>query len=383
MKLIIVYEGKDRRLLQVNLAGRTLAEHLSENLPPSASFDIFAAESDNNGPAQFKKVDGEFSVAEDILIIGSDAWFSRLALERLLHAISSRDKAFEIRSVSDSSETLAIYIPGSIASKVGIAETSAFRDGLAGFRTRIPASDSINGHDLDPELPPVRIRNFIDVAALEQKILYQRACAAMLGGVRIRDPRQVFIRGELRSGEGVEIDIDVIIEGRVNLGDGVKIGAHSILSNATIDAHTRVNPFSIIEDAVIGSKSIVGPYGRVRPGSIIANSVQIGSFVEIKNSSIGLGSRINHLAFIGDATIQKEVTIGAGCITCNHSHKGVSHTEIGAGAYIGSGSQLVAPLTIGENATIGAGSTITEDAPAGKLTLARSRQCIVENWPRK
>jgi bifunctional UDP-N-acetylglucosamine pyrophosphorylase/glucosamine-1-phosphate N-acetyltransferase len=138
----------------------------------------------------------------------------------------------------------------------------------------------------------------------------------------------------------------------------------------------------MIEDAVIGADTFVGPYGRVRPDSTIGDSVQIGNFVEIKNSDIGSGSRINHLSFIGDASLEKDVTIGAGSITCNHNGMEVSQIQIRAGAYIGSGSQLVAPLLIGENATIGAGSTITHDAPAEKLTLARSRQFTIENWVR-
>src|SRR3989338_3375165 len=181
----------------------------------------------------------------------------------------------------------------------------------------------------------------------------------MLKGVYVHDVNNLYIRGDLQCGKGVEIDVNVIIEGNVKLGDGVKIGAHSILRNATIGDNTVVHPFSMVEDAMIGANTFVGPFGRVRPGSTIGDHVQIGNFVEIKNSDIGPRSRINHLAFLGDATLEENVTIGAGCITCNHNGSGAVNTQIKAGAYIGSGCLLVAPLSIGKDATIGAGSTIT------------------------
>ena len=221
-----------------------------------------------------------------------------------------------------------------------------------------------------------------NAAMLEKKILYKRACDALLAGVRIRDPNKVFIRGKLKCGIGVEIDVGVIIEGKVNLDAGVKIGAHSILKNVEIGAHTQVNPFSIIEDSIIGSNAFIGPYGRVRPGSKIGNFSQIGNFVEIKKSKLGSHSRVNHLAFLGDATLEKNVTIGAGSITCNHNGSGINKTKINEGVYIGSGCELVAPISIGKNATIGAGSTITKDVPAGKLTIARSRQQTIKDWKR-
>lgn len=221
-----------------------------------------------------------------------------------------------------------------------------------------------------------------DLAALERGILKARADDALRAGVRIRDPQTISIRGELHCGSGVEIDINVIIEGRVRLDDGVKVGANCILINATIGAQSRVNPYTMVEDAVIGANTRIGPYARIRSGSTIGDSVQIGNFVEIKNSEIGDASRINHLAFIGDATLGRAVTIGAGTITCNHDGISTKRTLIGDEAYIGSGSLLVAPLVIGEHATIGAGSTITEDAPAGRLTLGRSRQLTIPDWTR-
>jgi bifunctional UDP-N-acetylglucosamine pyrophosphorylase/glucosamine-1-phosphate N-acetyltransferase len=181
-------------------------------------------------------------------------------------------------------------------------------------------------------------------------------------------------------GSGVEIEPNVIFEGRVVLGNGVKIGAHCIIKESEIGTDTRIHPFSLIEHAVIGANGTIGPYGRIRPGSVIADAVQIGNYVEIKNSDIGSRSRINHHAFIGDATVAEDVTVGAGTITCNHDGVQINRTIIERGAYIGSGCNLVAPLRVGERATIGAGSTITEDVPAMKLTLARPRQMTIERW---
>ena len=221
---------------------------------------------------------------------------------------------------------------------------------------------------------------FEEMAAAEQVLLFERAVAAMRQGVRIRDPRAVYIRGTLSSGADVEIDVNVILEGDVTLGVGVTVGAHSIVRDARIGDHTRIHPFSLVENATIGARGFVGPYGRIRPGSTLGDEVQIGNFVEIKNARIGSGCRINHHAFVGDARLGDRVTIGAGTITCNHDGTGVSETIIDEGAYVGSGCYLVAPLHIGEGATIGAGSTITRDVPARQLTLARTPQTTVADW---
>jgi len=220
-----------------------------------------------------------------------------------------------------------------------------------------------------------------ELAAQEQRVLLERAMAAVRQGVRIRDPRTVYIRGTLTCGTGVEVDVNVIFEGAVTLGDGVTVGANSIVRSSRIGDHTRIHPFSLVDGATLGAHGFVGPYGRIRPDTVLGDRVQIGNFVEIKNSQIGSGSRINHHAFVGDARLADCVTIGAGTITCNHDGAGTSDTVIEEGAYIGSGCFLVAPLHIGAGATIGAGSTITRDVPAGKLTLARTPQTTIAEWP--
>jgi bifunctional UDP-N-acetylglucosamine pyrophosphorylase/glucosamine-1-phosphate N-acetyltransferase len=214
----------------------------------------------------------------------------------------------------------------------------------------------------------------------ERRIIQERAYALLANGVKIRDTARIDIRGDLTCGNNVEIDINTIFEGKVHLADGVRIGANCIIINSTIGSGTTINSYSLIDNAVIGEKSFVGPYGRIRPGSHLGDVVQVGNFVEIKNSSIGTGSRINHLAFVGDAELGNNVTIGAGSITCNHNSIEINKTTIEDGAFIGSNCNLVAPITIGSHSTIGSGSTVTEDVPPGKLTLARSKQVTLDNW---
>jgi bifunctional UDP-N-acetylglucosamine pyrophosphorylase / glucosamine-1-phosphate N-acetyltransferase len=212
----------------------------------------------------------------------------------------------------------------------------------------------------------------------ERQILREKATLAMCQGVHIIDPDRIDIRGELICANNVEIDINVIIEGVVNLGEGVKIGANCILKDCSVGSGTKINPYSFVEDSVIGANSFIGPYGRVRPRCKIGDAVQVGNFVEIKNSILDNGCRVNHLSFVGDADLSENVTVGAGTVTCNHNGVTTHATKIGKNAFIGSGCNLIAPLTIGNNAMIGAGSTITHDAPADKLTLARSRQVTKE-----
>ena len=208
----------------------------------------------------------------------------------------------------------------------------------------------------------------------------KKAYKLIASGVVVHDPQRLDIRGSLVCGKGVEIEINVIIEGDVVLEDGVNVGANCILRNCKIGKDTQINPFSLVDEAIIGEKSFVGQYGRLRPGTRIGNSVQIGNFVEIKSSNIASRCRINHLSFVGDAELAENVTIGAGTITCNHDGIGVNRTTIEEGAYIGSGCNLVAPLKFNANSTIASGSTITEEVAGDTLTIARSRQVKIKNW---
>ncbi len=201
-------------------------------------------------------------------------------------------------------------------------------------------------------------------------------------GVTLLDPARLDVRGELICGRDVTIDVGCVFEGRVELGDGVTIGAHSVLVNARIAAGAAIKPFCHIEEAVVGEASIIGPYARLRPGTELAQDVHIGNFVEIKNSQIAAHSKANHLAYVGDATVGSRVNIGAGTITCNYDGANKFRTVIEDDAFIGSDSQLIAPVTVGKGATLGAGTTLSKDAPAGQLTISRARQVSIEGWTR-
>jgi len=215
---------------------------------------------------------------------------------------------------------------------------------------------------------------------LDKEIALQKVLELIAEGVSVENPEQLHIRGMISCGENVKFDSNVIIEGNVKLEDGVLVGANSILKDCTIGKGTTINPFSLVEGAVIGENCLIGPYGRIRQGVSIEDCVQIGNFVEIKNSNIASKCRINHLSFVGDADLAEQVTIGAGTITCNHDGVGINRTIIEQGAYVGSGCNLVAPLKINTNATIASGSTITKEVSADTLTIARSRQVKIENW---
>ena len=226
------------------------------------------------------------------------------------------------------------------------------------------------------------VNSKVQLANLER--VYQNHTAQKLleQGVTLSDPARIDIRGELNCGKDVIIDINCIFEGNVTLGNNVSVGANTIIRDSTIEASTYIEPFSLIDHAVVGGHSRIGPYARLRPGTVLQSEVHIGNFVEIKNSTIDSESKINHLSYIGDCTMGKKVNIGAGTITCNYDGVNKSRTVIGDGAFIGSDSQLIAPVTIAKGATIGAGSTISKDAPEDELTLSRAKQITVSGWKR-
>lgn len=226
------------------------------------------------------------------------------------------------------------------------------------------------------------VNSKLQLAELERRHQLNIAQALLEKGVTLMDPARIDVRGELICGRDVTIDVGCVFEGRVELADGVTVGAHSVIVNARIAAGASVKPFCHIEEAVVGAKSIIGPYARLRPGTELAEDVHVGNFVEIKNSQVAAHSKANHLAYVGDATVGSRVNIGAGTITCNYDGANKFRTVIEDDAFIGSDSQLVAPVTVGAGATLGAGTTLTKDAPAGKLTISRQRQMTVEDWKR-
>ena len=235
----------------------------------------------------------------------------------------------------------------------------------------------------DDEWSVTGINSKTDLSAIERVYQIRIAQKLLQQGVTLKDLARLDVRGSLSCGRDVEIDVNCLFEGNVTLGDNVTISANCVIKNANIKAGVQVAPFTHIDDTEIGENSRIGPFARLRPGTTLAADTHIGNFVELKNSQVDVGSKINHLSYVGDTTIGKQVNIGAGTITCNYDGANKFRTVIEDGAFIGSDSQLVAPVIIGKNATIAAGSTITRDAPADALTFCRAKeQKTIVGWKR-
>lgn len=226
------------------------------------------------------------------------------------------------------------------------------------------------------------INSKAQLAVLERTWQQVEASRLLVQGVTLADPARIDIRGKLTCGRDVEIDVGCIFEGEVKLGDNVRVGAYSIIRNSSIAAASAIAPYSHIDSSEVGADCHIGPYARLRPGTRLADEVHVGNFVEIKNSDIAANSKANHLSYIGDSTVGSRVNIGAGTITCNYDGANKFRTIIEDDVFIGSDTQLVAPVTVGKGATIGAGSTITKDTPQGELTLSRTKQVTISGWKR-
>ena len=225
--------------------------------------------------------------------------------------------------------------------------------------------------------------NKAELAELEALYRDMKAQDLIDNGVTVADPLRLDVRGDVQAGNDCSIDVNVILEGNITLGDNVSIGANTILKNATIGSDTKIEPFSHIDQAMIGSNCVIGPYARLREGSQIENSAKVGNFVETKNSTLGEGSKANHFTYLGDTEVGKSTNIGAGTITCNYDGTNKHKTSIGDDSFIGSNTALVAPVTVGSNATVAAGSVITKDIPDNGLGVARGKQNNKENWSKK
>ncbi len=217
---------------------------------------------------------------------------------------------------------------------------------------------------------------------LEQTYRKMKNEKLLENGITLIDKNRVDVRGDLLAGTDCTIDINVIFEGKVELGNNVKIGANSIISNTKIDDNSEILPFSHVDASQIGKDCSIGPYARLREGSVIADGVRIGNFVETKKTKIGKSTKANHFSYLGDANIGGDVNIGAGTITCNYDGKNKNKTHIGDSSFIGTNSSLVAPINIGKNVYVGAGSTITKDIPDNSLGISRSKQKNVKDWPK-
>ena len=226
------------------------------------------------------------------------------------------------------------------------------------------------------------INSKAQLSALERIWQREQAHHLLDQGVTLLDPARIDVRGRLMCGRDVEVDVGCIFEGDVSLGNNVRVGAYSVIRSANIAAGTHIEPYSHIDQAQVGDNCRIGPYARLRPGSKLHNDVHIGNFVEVKNSEIAANSKANHLSYIGDSSVGSRVNIGAGTITCNYDGANKFRTVIEDDVFIGSDTQLVAPVTVKSGATIGAGSTITRDAPQGELTLSRAKQVTVAGWKR-
>lgn len=245
-------------------------------------------------------------------------------------------------------------------------------------------TEGISVHTVQPahEWEVVGVNSKVQLAELERIWQHEQAHQLLVQGVTLADPARLDVRGNLVCARDVEIDVGCIFEGDVYLGNGVRIGAYSVIKNTRIGANTYIEPYSHIDQVYIGDNCRIGPYARLRPGSKLHNEVHIGNFVEVKNSEIAANSKANHLSYIGDSSVGSRVNIGAGTITCNYDGANKHRTIIEDDVFIGSNTQLVAPVKIGYGATIGAGSTITSDAPEGELTLSRAKQITLPGWRR-
>lgn len=278
-----------------------------------------------------------------------------------------------------------------------LAPTRQLRNWLAGLRTNnaqgeyyltdivgMAVQDGIAVHTVQPthEWEIHGINNKSQLAALERTWQQVEAHRLLTAGVTLADPARIDVRGQLVCGRDVEIDVGCIFEGEVRIGNNVQIGAYCIIRNATIADGTQIAPYSHIDSSEIGNDCRIGPYARLRPGTALHADVHVGNFVEIKNSIIDKGSKANHLSYIGDASIGSRVNVGAGTITCNYDGANKHRTIVEDDVFIGSDTQLVAPVTVSRGSTIGAGSTITRNTPDGELTLSRVKQVTITGWQR-
>jgi bifunctional UDP-N-acetylglucosamine pyrophosphorylase/glucosamine-1-phosphate N-acetyltransferase len=222
----------------------------------------------------------------------------------------------------------------------------------------------------------------IQLAQLERTQQARLARTLMLGGATLMDPDRVDVRGEISTGPDCVIDVNVVFEGRVVLGSDVRIGANCVIRDCVIGDGTDVQPNCVLDSAQLGRDCQIGPFARIRPDTHLADQVRVGNFVEIKKSELGLGSKANHLTYIGDSAIGAGVNVGAGTITCNYDGANKHRTVIGDGAFIGSNTALVAPVEVGPGATVGAGSTVSQDVPAGALAVTRVKQRVLSGWQR-
>ncbi len=224
------------------------------------------------------------------------------------------------------------------------------------------------------------VNNRLQLAELERWYQLQQAQALMTGGVTLADPSRIDVRGRVSTGQDILVDVNVVLEGRVTIADDVSIGPNVVLRDCEIGPGAVIEANSVIDGAQVGAGASIGPFARLRPGTTLGEQAKVGNFVETKKAAIGPGSKVNHLSYVGDATLESGVNVGAGTITCNYDGVNKHHTLVHQGAFIGSNTSLVAPVTLGQDSIIGAGSTITRNVAEGELAVARGRQRNISDW---
>jgi bifunctional UDP-N-acetylglucosamine pyrophosphorylase / glucosamine-1-phosphate N-acetyltransferase len=304
---------------------------------------------------------------------------------RVTAIVEDRDATHEQRAI-DEINTGFIAVPTELLTR-WVAQLEPHNTQREYYLTDVVAMAAgegvpVAGHVARDEREVRGVNDRAQLVFAERIIQLRRATALLESGTWIADPARIDLRGALTCGRDVRIDVGCVFEGTVTLGDGVEIGPYCVLRNVAIGAATAILPFSHLEDAAIGASCRIGPYARLRPGATLDDEVHVGNFVEIKASTLGHGAKANHLAYIGDAVVGRNVNYGAGSITANYDGANKHRTVIGDDVHIGSNCVLVAPLEIGRGATIGGGSTIVRGAPAGELTLARTRQISIAGWQR-
>jgi bifunctional UDP-N-acetylglucosamine pyrophosphorylase/glucosamine-1-phosphate N-acetyltransferase len=309
----------------------------------------------------------------------------RDAAGRIIGIVEDRDASPQQQAIREVNTGIILARSAELKGWLGRLENS--NDQGEYYLTDIFAMAAADGVDIG-SVQPRDSRDLLgandraQLAKLERHYRHIAAERLMAEGVHISDPQRIELRGSVEAGSDVFLDINVVLEGEMVLGDGVRIGPGCILRDCVLAAGTRVHPYSVLEGVRTLGPCDIGPFARIRPGTELAEGSRVGNFVEVKNTRLGEGSKASHLSYLGDSSIGKGVNIGAGTITCNYDGVNKHRTVIGDGAFIGSDTQLVAPVTIGRNADIGAGSTITKDAPEGQLTISRARQVTVKGWKR-
>jgi bifunctional UDP-N-acetylglucosamine pyrophosphorylase / glucosamine-1-phosphate N-acetyltransferase len=309
-----------------------------------------------------------------------------------------RDSQGKVAAIVEQSDATAAQLQiREVNSGLMAAPAGRLREWLLGLRsdnkqreyflTDVIALAATAGHRItafaaDSPQEVAGVNDKLQLAQVEAALRRARAEKLMMAGATLADPTRIDIRGEVEVGRDVFIDVNAVLVGNVRFGRGVKIGPNSLIVASTIGEGTEIFANCVIDNAVVAQDCRVGPFARLRPGTVMHREVHIGNFVEVKNTEIGAGSKANHLTYLGDSRVGKNVNVGAGTITCNYDGANKWPTFIDDGAFIGSGSMLIAPVRIGAGATIGAGSTIAKSTPEGKLTLERSKQVAVEDWER-